>query len=113
MMEEQSLKTQSGDVHFPVVDQLQNSVKYNNAEDFVSQQLKFLMLEREAEVAESQQLLDNVSAKKLQEKGVCLISLALSGMHSGLYGRTILSFCTKTGDLLPATSLSSGNHSFA
>jgi hypothetical protein len=85
-------------------------MKYNHVEDFVVHQLELLKLERNAEIAENQKLLENVSSKKLEEKGVCLTNLVISHIRSGLYARTIIAFIGKVaGKMLPATSLSNGN----
>lgn len=85
-------------------------MKYTCAEDFVVQQLELLQLERNAEITESQKLLDSVSSKKLEEKGVCMMNLVINHIRSGLYGRTVVAFVSKVaGKILPATSLSNGN----
>ena len=84
-------------------------VKYNCVEDFVVQQLELLNIERDAEIAASRQLQENVSAKILQQKGVCLTNLSLQNLRSGLYGRSIASFGPKLhGNELPSTNLGSG-----
>ena len=84
-------------------------MKYASVEDFVSQQLNLLNLERDAEISESRKLQENTSAKQLQEKGVCLMNLSLQCIRSGLYGRSVASFASKiVGKELPSTNLSSG-----
>lgn len=84
-------------------------MQYKSLEDFVSQQLELLNLERDAEIAESRRLQENLSAKQLQEKGVCILSLVVQGLRSGLYGRTILTFGSKmAGKELPSSNMSSG-----
>lgn len=88
-------------------------MQYNSIEDFVIQQLELLNLERDAEIAESRRLQENISAKQLQEKGVCILNLVVQGIRSGLYGRTIITFgCKLAGKELPSSNLSSGNFSF-
>lgn len=88
-------------------------MQYNSIEDFVIQQLGLLNLERDAEIAESRRLQENISAKQLQEKGVCILNLVVQGIRSGLYGRTIITFgCKLAGKELPSSNLSSGNFSF-
>lgn len=84
-------------------------MKYASVEDFVSQQLNLLNLERDAEISESRKLQENTTAKQLQEKGVCLMNLSLQCIRSGLYGRSVASFSSKiVGKELPSTNLSSG-----
>ena len=84
-------------------------MKYASVEDFVSQQLNLLNLERDAEISESRKLQENTTAKQLQEKGVCLMNLSLQCIRSGLYGRSVASFASKiVGKELPSTNLSSG-----
>lgn len=84
-------------------------MQYNCIEDFVNQQLELLNLEREAEIAESRKLQENVPAKQLQEKGVCILNLCVQGLRSGLYGRTIVTFGSKiVNKELPSSNLSSG-----
>jgi hypothetical protein len=65
----------------------------------VIQQLELLNLERDAEIAESRRLQENISAKHLQEKGViCILNLVVQGIRICLYGRTIISFgCNPSG----------------
>ncbi len=88
-------------------------MQYNSIEDFVIQQLELLNLERDAEIAESRRLQENISAKQLQEKGVCILNLVVQGIRSGLYGRTIIAFgCKLAGKELPSSNLSSGNFYF-
>lgn len=85
-------------------------MQYNSLEDFVIQQLELLNLERDAEIAENRRLQENISAKQLQEKGVCILNLIVQGIRSGLYGRTIITFgCKLVGKELPSSNLSSGN----
>lgn len=84
-------------------------MKYSSIEDFVCQQLELLNLERDAEIAESRRLQENVPAKQLQEKGVCILNLVVQGLRSGLYGRTIVTFaCKLVGKELPSSNLGSG-----
>lgn len=84
-------------------------MQYNCIEEFVKQQLELLNLERDAEIAESRRLQEDVPAKQLQEKGVCILNLNVQGLRSGLYGRTIVTFCSKlVGKELPSSNLSSG-----
>ena len=86
-----------------------DKIKYASVEDFVRRQLDLLNLERDAEISESRKFQENVSAKQLQEKGVCLINLAVQNIRSGLYGRSIVTFVSKiAGKELPSTNLSSG-----
>lgn len=85
------------------------SPKYDSVEHFVSQQLELLNIEKEAEIAQTRSLQENVSPKILQEKGVCLLSLRVVNIRSGLYGRTVVTFGPRiVGKELPSTSLSSG-----
>lgn len=85
-------------------------MKYHDVEDFVHVQLELLNLERDAEIAATRQLRENVSAKVLQQNGVCLTQLSLSNVHSGLYGRSMATFIPGSASAeLPATRLASGN----
>lgn len=86
------------------------SPKYNSVEDFISQQLELLKIEKEAEIAQNRALQESVAPKVLQEKGICLLSLRVVNIRSGLYGRTVVTFGPKiVGNELPSTSLSPGN----
>uniref|UniRef100_A0A8C4WWW5 DNA helicase n=1 Tax=Eptatretus burgeri TaxID=7764 RepID=A0A8C4WWW5_EPTBU len=61
-------------------------------EEFVSRTLDLLKEEREAEVEEARSWQQKIPLKELQKRGVCLLKLQPSNQHTGLYGRTIISF---------------------
>ncbi|XP_072015866.1 DNA-binding protein SMUBP-2-like [Amphiura filiformis] len=81
-------------------------------QEFVTKQNELLALEREAEIEESSTLLENVSSKELQRRGVCLLKLHISNQSTGLYGRTLLTFELPKGHgdgKLPTHTFSSGD----
>ncbi|KAM9376972.1 DNA-binding protein SMUBP-2 [Pholidichthys leucotaenia] len=59
-------------------------------EKFVSETIKLLQEEREAEIEETRLWQENISLKELQNKGVCLLKLQIRSQSTGLYGRTVL-----------------------
>ncbi|XP_059831492.1 DNA-binding protein SMUBP-2 isoform X2 [Hypanus sabinus] len=61
-------------------------------ESFVFKNLELLQEERAAEVEETREWRENVSVKKLQQRGVCLLKLQVASQRTGLYGRFIVSF---------------------
>uniref|UniRef100_UPI00358FDB35 DNA-binding protein SMUBP-2-like n=1 Tax=Myxine glutinosa TaxID=7769 RepID=UPI00358FDB35 len=61
-------------------------------EEFVSRTLELLKEEREAEVEEARSWQQKIPLKELQKRGVCLLKLQPSNQHTGMYGRTIISF---------------------
>eukprot|EP00466_Bigelowiella_natans_P011833 jgi/Bigna1/79464/fgenesh1_pg.62_\ len=74
-------------------------------EKYVAKAQKLLELERQEEIrlAESHRQLKTV--QELEAKGVCLTKLRASGIHTGLYGRCMLSVTPmQEGKLLPSTS---------
>ncbi|XP_055505666.1 DNA-binding protein SMUBP-2 [Leucoraja erinacea] len=60
-------------------------------EVFVSQNLELLQEERTAEIEETREWQENVSVKKLQQRGVCLVKLQVASQRTGLYGRLLVS----------------------
>ncbi|XP_069752967.1 DNA-binding protein SMUBP-2 isoform X2 [Narcine bancroftii] len=61
-------------------------------EAFVSQNLELLQEERAAEIEETREWQENVSVKKLQQRGVCLQKLQVASHRIGLYGRVLVCF---------------------
>jgi len=79
-------------------------------DSFVLEQRRLLALEREAEVEEAIALQSQTSIKELCQKGVAVQKVVVEGQVTGLYGRTIITFSSRTvGQELPAHSLSSGD----
>src|SRR4051812_45366488 len=77
---------------------------------FIEQQLKLLVLERDAEVEEGKRLRAGTDAfwrsdlqetlpeKELQRRGLCLVKLRVAGCHTGLAGRALLKLRHKETD---------------
>ncbi|XP_076446820.1 DNA-binding protein SMUBP-2-like isoform X2 [Babylonia areolata] len=63
-----------------------------SVEDFVTRSRKLLEKERDAEIEETRVLTEQLPAKELQRRGVCLIKLRLAERGTGLYGRTVVTF---------------------
>lgn len=61
-------------------------------EEYVQKTLDLLDKERAAEIEETQTLLERLSAKELERRGVCLRKLQLRSHRSGLYGRMVAVF---------------------
>ncbi|XP_062918240.1 DNA-binding protein SMUBP-2 isoform X2 [Mobula hypostoma] len=59
---------------------------------FVFKNLELLQEERAAEIEETREWQENISVKKLQQRGVCLLKLQVASQRTGLYGRFIVSF---------------------
>ena len=59
---------------------------------FCDLQRSLLALEHEAELAESTALLQSASAVELETKGVAITGLVISGITTGLFGKTLVSF---------------------
>ena len=60
-------------------------------------------------IASCSALWEHVSAKELQQRGVCLLKLRVSSQRTGLYGRTVLAFETYwPGNELPAHNFTPG-----
>jgi DNA polymerase alpha-associated DNA helicase A len=77
-------------------------------EQFVARQKALLALEREAELAEAALLLERVPLRELCQRGLALQRLAVAGMRTGLYGRTLVTFVAG-GAELPAHTITSGD----
>ncbi|XP_074649779.1 DNA-binding protein SMUBP-2-like [Tubulanus polymorphus] len=61
-------------------------------DEYVSKTSKLIELERETEKKENSALLENVSPKELQKKGICLLNMRFSSQSSGLFGRMLYTF---------------------
>ncbi|XP_022094082.1 DNA-binding protein SMUBP-2-like [Acanthaster planci] len=80
--------------------------------EFIKKQSELLALEREAEIAETSALAENVPLKELQRRGVCLLKLHPASQSTGLYGRTLVTFAPRKGHgdgTLPTHNISSGD----
>ncbi|KAK2176747.1 hypothetical protein NP493_643g04012 [Ridgeia piscesae] len=81
-----------------------------SVEVYVAKTLKLLEYEREAEIQETSSLQEHVSAKELQQRGVCLLKLRVSSQRTGLYGRTVLTLEPYwPGNELPAHNFTPGD----
>uniref|UniRef100_A0A8C9VLU6 DNA-binding protein SMUBP-2 n=1 Tax=Scleropages formosus TaxID=113540 RepID=A0A8C9VLU6_SCLFO len=81
-------------------------------EYFVSKTLELLRREREAEVAETRLLQQNVPLKDLQHKGVCLLKLQVTSERTSLYGRHLVVFEPRkhvAGATLPSNNFGPGD----
>ncbi|KAL8606242.1 hypothetical protein ACOMHN_012874 [Nucella lapillus] len=63
-----------------------------SVENFVTRNRKLLEKERDAEIEETRVLTEQLPAKELQRRGVCLTKLRLAERGTGLYGRTVVTF---------------------
>ncbi|XP_070198061.1 DNA-binding protein SMUBP-2-like isoform X2 [Littorina saxatilis] len=63
-----------------------------SVDEFVTRTRKLLEKERDAEIEETRVLTEQLPAKELQRRGVCLIKLRLAERSTGLYGRTVAAF---------------------
>ncbi|XP_064609271.1 DNA-binding protein SMUBP-2-like [Liolophura sinensis] len=79
-------------------------------EKFVAKTLELLEIERDAEIEETRVLHENLPAKELQRRGVCLLKLRIAERRTGLYGRSIVTFEPHvSGQELPSHTLSPGD----
>ncbi|CAG5120566.1 unnamed protein product, partial [Candidula unifasciata] len=85
-------------------------------ETFVQNTLELLDKERDTEIEETQFLIERLSAKELERRGVCLLKLQLRSRRSGLYGRMVAVFEPSARSVkknekseLPAHSLTPGD----
>ena len=79
---------------------------------FVIEQKKYLTLEREAEIEESRLLQSNVSVRELCQKGVAVQKLVVGNQATGLYGRLVITFVSRTpghNQELPSHNITSGD----
>ena len=79
---------------------------------FVEDQRKFLALEREAEIEESRLLQSNISVRELCQKGVAVQKLVVGNQATGLYGRLVITFVSRTpgnNQELPSHNITSGD----
>lgn len=76
---------------------------------FVEKTRALLALEREAELEQSGINNSKLTLNELRLKGTCLLNLAIKSLSTGLSGRRIVEFCHRSGDTLPAHSLSAGD----
>ncbi|KAI6652586.1 DNA-binding protein SMUBP-2-like isoform X1 [Oopsacas minuta] len=59
-------------------------------EEFVKKFSELLDLEQQAELAQSQQIIGQFNAKELENKGICIRKLCITGQRCGFYGRTVI-----------------------
>ena len=90
--------------------------KNPSLDKFCDQQRELLLIEHEAELAESTELVQSETPQDLQNRGLAILGLNFSHASSGLFGKTIvtlshhLASSKKHQDVsLPATTLSSGD----
>lgn len=77
-------------------------------EEWVPRMKGLLDLEREAEIAEAAEA-TRLPGKELQAKGVCLLSLVVHDVTSGLYGRSVVELRARDAGPLPANRFSPGD----
>ena len=77
--------------------------KMSVVEAFANRQIALIEQERECEMEEVNLLQSSLSPAELQRRGVALLSLRITGMRSGLGGKTLVDLETSTGgmDKLP------------
>ena len=82
-------------------------------DQFVSVQSELLELERKAELEQSEQLLQDISDKDLEKRGIGINKLSLSGTALGLFGKSVVKLCKWKNGVgawpLPANNLSGGD----
>jgi len=69
---------------------IQNPDKNPDLSDFLILQKNLLSLERDAELAETQELIIENDSKSLQDMGLALINLKLKSLKVGFFGKTLL-----------------------
>nr|CAB3255538.1 ZF(AN1/A20like)-2 zinc finger protein 2 [Phallusia mammillata] len=79
-------------------------------DEFVAKQLELLAEEHDAEIQENKTENTGIPFAALKRKGLCIPKLRISSLKTGLYGRTVTSFSSKTADkLLSSNTFSSGD----
>jgi hypothetical protein len=83
-------------------------------EKFAKLQGELLNLERSCEVERAQDLVRAhcSDARELEKRGLALRRVQASESRTGLYGRTVVSYCKEKAAPLPATSISNGKLNF-
>ena len=81
-------------------------------EKFAKLQGELLTLERSCEVDRAQDLVraHSSDARELEKRGLALRRVQPIESRTGLYGRTVVSYCKEKAAPLPATSISNGNY---
>uniref|UniRef100_A0A2C9JKU4 DNA helicase n=1 Tax=Biomphalaria glabrata TaxID=6526 RepID=A0A2C9JKU4_BIOGL len=79
---------------------------------FVTKTLDLISKERDAEIAETQDLTQRLSAKELQRRGICLLKLEIKSRRSGLYGRMVLVFGSQLGPGAKQVKVELPSHNF-
>lgn len=74
-------------------------------EQFISQMLPLVDLEKEAEIAASLDALSNLKPEIAQKRGSIILNLKCTDVQSGLLGKTLLELQANRGDLLPPHKL--------
>ncbi|KAJ2718176.1 hypothetical protein GGI07_005862 [Coemansia sp. Benny D115] len=79
-------------------------------QDFVKAQTSFVEKERDTEAEQSQKLTGQLAATHLQRLGLALVNLRITGVRTGLGGRTVLTLeAPIQGDPIQATTLRGGD----
>ncbi|KAH9507926.1 DNA-binding protein SMUBP-2 [Bulinus truncatus] len=81
-------------------------------ESFVTKTLDLISKERDAEIEETQDLTERLSAKELQRRGICLLKLEIKSRRSGLYGRMVVAFGQKIGPGAKSVKVELPSHNF-
>lgn len=76
---------------------------------FVAEQLRLLQLERDAEAAEAERLLESRNDQELVARGVCLLKMAVADLEPGLGGRLHAVLRSSRGEELPAHRFGPGD----
>ncbi|KAK0042710.1 DNA-binding protein SMUBP-2 [Biomphalaria pfeifferi] len=79
---------------------------------FVTKTLDLISKERDAEIAETRDLTQRLSAKELQRRGICLLKLEIKSRRSGLYGRMVLVFGSQLGPGAKQVKVELPSHNF-
>eukprot|EP00899_Mesostigma_viride_P028330 jgi/Mesvir1/8682/Mv26108-RA.1 len=74
-------------------------------EEFISRTLPLIDMEKDAEMAASQETTSQLSPEAAQKRGRALLNLKCTDLQTGLLGKTLLTLEPNRGDLLPAHKL--------
>ncbi|MBN1444456.1 MAG: IGHMBP2 family helicase [Planctomycetes bacterium] len=76
---------------------------------WIDRMLGLIELERATEVEETGRLLDQLSGRELEARGLSILRLAVTDEDAGLGGRILLKLARTTGDSLPPGRIQSGD----
>ena len=75
-------------------------------QSFITQQSRLLSAERAEDVNNAGSAISQLSEKQLIAAGLALHKLLIADCHSGLYGRSLLTFVPSSGELLASSQIS-------